>query len=60
MNEDKPRDEKTQPESWYKRNKEQIKLIQYLLYWLQKHEQKIAQDAQTVKITNGSVEVHFD
>ncbi len=36
--EDKPKDEKEEKPTWYSLHKEQIKLIQWLLYHLKKHD----------------------
>jgi len=56
MEEDK---EKVQKPTWYSLHKEQIKLIQWLLYHLKKHE-KEEKKRQESKMTQQDFLVNFD
>jgi hypothetical protein len=53
-------DDKKEKPSWYSLHKEQVKLIQFLLYHLRKGKEKPVQDDKTIKIIKGEIVVSFD
>lgn len=47
-------------QTWYSLHKEQVKLIQFLLYHLKKNQVKQNNDIQGLKITSGHFILKFD
>ena len=46
--------------SWYSMHKEQIKLIQFLLYHLRKHKEKPVKEESKIKVVREEVYITFD
>ena len=53
-------EEKKVKESWYALHKEQIKLIQFLLYHLRKHKQSPSKNETIIKIEQKETIITFD
>ena len=53
-------EKKDEKPSWYSMHKEQIKLIQFLLYHLRKNKEKTVKEESQIKVIHEEVSVNFD